>query len=101
MVTPLQISRAEHPDGTVAIALTGEIDLSNVGSLADVLDGIPAAVQVAVDLSNVDYLDSAGLRVLMTHASHVVITANAVLLPAMTISGLAALTTVREVATPD
>lgn len=53
---------------TVWIALSGEIDLSNVATLErDLLGAISNHLtEVVVDLTGVTYVDSAGLRVLFT-----------------------------------
>jgi stage II sporulation protein AA (anti-sigma F factor antagonist) len=53
-------------DDAVRIALSGEIDLANVAAVeAQLLDAISNQLDVAVvDLSDVSYIDSAGLRVL-------------------------------------
>lgn len=53
-------------NGTASIALSGEIDLANA---ATVEDEIRAAVPhqpsvVSVDLTHLDYMDSAGVRIL-------------------------------------
>ena len=58
-------------DGSVRITLSGEIDLANA---ATVEDEIRAAVShqpatVSVDLTNLIYLDSSGIRLLFTLAS--------------------------------
>ena len=53
-------------DGIVIASLTGEIDLSNATEITDVLLGsIPnEAIGLVIDLSDVSYLDSAGVRML-------------------------------------
>lgn len=53
---------------TVRIAISGEIDLANVGGLEQELFGAISNQldEVVVDLSSVTYVDSAGLRVLFT-----------------------------------
>ncbi|HJQ48155.1 MAG TPA: STAS domain-containing protein [Amycolatopsis sp.] len=61
---------AEVRGDVVCIAVSGEIDLANAGS---VQDRVHAAITndvttVVLDLSGLDYLDSAGLRVLFTLA---------------------------------
>jgi len=53
----------ERPD--TVIAARGEIDLATVRALRDALDGVEEDVPVViVDLSEVTFLDSSGLRVL-------------------------------------
>ena len=53
-------------DGIVIASLTGEIDLSNAPEITDaLLDGVPnEALGLVIDLSDVSYLDSAGVRML-------------------------------------
>ena len=54
-------------DGQVVCAsLTGDVDLSNAGSLRAELTGATSnhALGLIVDLTDVDYLDSAGLHLL-------------------------------------
>ena len=58
-------------DGNVRIAVSGEVDLANA---AAVEDQIVAAItnqvaSVSVDLGAVDYMDSAGMRILFSLAS--------------------------------
>jgi anti-anti-sigma factor len=55
-------------DGDVLTArITGEIDLSNASELEEtIVDAVPnTALGMVVDLSGVEYLDSAGVRMLM------------------------------------
>jgi anti-sigma B factor antagonist len=55
----------ERHGGTVLARLSGEIDLSNAGAVEDrVIGGLAGATAVAVDLSDLSYLDSAGLALL-------------------------------------
>lgn len=53
--------------GRTAVArITGEIDLSNVGTIRDALtEGLPNhALALVVDLSPIEYLDSSGIQLL-------------------------------------
>jgi anti-anti-sigma factor len=63
----------EHPnvtiaadDGVVVASLSGEIDLSNAAEITNaLLRGVPnEALGLVIDLSEVSYLDSAGVRML-------------------------------------
>src|ERR1035441_7339892 len=49
-----------------------------------------------VDLTGVQYLDSAGLNVLFVHMSRIQLIASPLLAPLLTISGLSDITSVRE-----
>jgi anti-anti-sigma factor len=59
-----RVNLERHGDAVLA-RLSGEIDLSNAGVVEDtVTGGVAGATAVAVDLSGLSYLDSAGLAVL-------------------------------------
>jgi anti-sigma B factor antagonist len=53
-------------NGLVVASLSGEIDLSNATDITDaLLGGVPnEALGLVIDLSDVSYLDSAGVRML-------------------------------------
>jgi anti-anti-sigma factor len=58
-------------EGSLRVAVSGEIDLANAAAVEDEID---AAVSdrlhvVSVDLTDLTYLDSAGIRMLFTLAS--------------------------------
>lgn len=92
MSTSLTITSGRRPDGTPRLTVTGEIDMSNAGSLADALEDSSGAL--VVDLTAVEYLDSAGLSVLFAHAERLELLITPLLEPVVTVSGLAALATV-------
>ncbi|WP_155370938.1 STAS domain-containing protein [Catellatospora vulcania] len=92
--TPLTISSALKPDGTTALTVRGEIDMSNTVVLADAIGSAPG--RVLLDFAAVEYLDSAGLAVLFAHADRIELVTNSVLGPVLRISGLTELVTVRE-----
>jgi anti-anti-sigma factor len=60
--------QSEDRDGFVHVALRGELDLSTVGKVQDELRRVEAAAPsvVVLDLSKVTFLDSTGLRCLVT-----------------------------------
>jgi anti-sigma B factor antagonist len=60
--------QSEDRDGLVHVALRGELDLSTVGKVQDELDRIEASSPpvVVLDLSKLTFLDSTGLRCLVT-----------------------------------
>lgn len=94
MATPLTITTARRDDGTVVVTATGEIDLSNIDSFAGALSDGSAAVgpdgaTLTVDLTAVDYLDSGAINALFGHARSIRLIANPILMPVLTISGLA------------
>jgi anti-anti-sigma factor len=92
MTTALTLVPGRRPDGTPCLTVSGEIDMSNAGSLAQALDG--GSGPLVLDLTAVEYLDSAGLNVLFTHAERLELVVTPLLEPVLTISGLADLATV-------
>ncbi|BCJ39915.1 anti-anti-sigma factor [Actinoplanes ianthinogenes] len=97
MTTPLTLTTGQDALGTPMLTAVGEIDMSNAETFAA---AIGAAVPVdggplVVDLTAVEYLDSAGLATLFHHADHVEVVTGPLLAPLLTVSGLADLTTVR------
>ncbi|MFF0311135.1 STAS domain-containing protein [Streptosporangium sp. NPDC004379] len=94
MTTPLTLAASRRSDGTPVLTVTGEIDMSNAGTLDDALAGAADDGRLVVDLAAVDYLDSAGLTVLFEHAPHIELVANPLLAPVLSISGLVDVTTV-------
>ncbi|MFF7858077.1 STAS domain-containing protein [Streptomyces sp. NPDC007904] len=92
MTTPLTLTPGRRPDGTALLTAVGEIDMTNTDSLAEALDTTQGPV--VLDLTGVEYLDSAGLNVLFSRADRVELVASPLLAPVLTISGLADLTTV-------
>ena len=66
-----QITTRISTRGETVIAVDGEIDLANAAQLDDAIAAARASAPetVAIDLSSTAYLDSAGLRVLLAHAS--------------------------------
>jgi stage II sporulation protein AA (anti-sigma F factor antagonist) len=65
-VTELPNLTIAADDGVVIASLRGEIDLSNATEITDaLLGGVPnEALGLVIDLSDVSYLDSAGVRML-------------------------------------
>jgi anti-anti-sigma factor len=99
MTTPL-ICKIDQSDGTVALIVTGEIDLSNIDAFAqamtDAVSADPdAAEPLTVDLSGVEYLDSGAISALFSHADRICVAANPILMPVLKISGLTAVVEVR------
>ena len=97
MATPLELSTRRGADGTAVVTAVGEIDMSNAARFGDALGlAAPEGGRFTVDLTAVDYLDSAGLNVLFAHASRIQLIASPLLAPVLTISGLSDITSVRE-----
>lgn len=94
MSTPLTLSTGRGDDGTPVLTATGEIDLSNVDAFSRALADVTGGGTAVVDLSAVDYLDSGAINALFTHADHINLVVNPILLPVLTISGLTELVSV-------
>ncbi|MGA5605389.1 STAS domain-containing protein [Streptomyces griseoincarnatus] len=94
MTTPLTLAPGRGPDGAARLAVGGEIDMSNAGRLAEALDSRPGPL--VVDLTEVEYLDSAGLSVLFAHAERLELVVPPLLEPVLTVSGLATLAIVHR-----
>ena len=87
-------------DGTVTLAVQGEIDMSNAPEFRRALDDAPAGGRLVLDLTAVDYLDSAGVKVLYDHLGRrpeLVVSSGAVILRVLAITGLGDLLPVREI----
>ena len=82
----------------VHIDLSGDVDLANASEVeAKVLAAITnRATTIALDLSQVTYLDSAGLAAIFPHVDNVRLLATPLLVPVLTVAGLDDLTTVHE-----
>lgn len=55
----------ERDDECVELRVRGEVDLDSADRLASTLYGLPATSDVTVDVSDVPFLDSTGLSVLI------------------------------------
>ena len=55
-------------NGGGVLVVRGEIDLANAAELDAALTARPGDEDITVDLSAVEYLDSAGIKVLFEHA---------------------------------
>ncbi|MEV5320561.1 STAS domain-containing protein [Streptomyces sp. NPDC052687] len=94
MPTPLTITTGRRPDDTAVLKAVGEIDMTNADTLASHLG--KTSGRLVVDLTDVEYLDSAGLSVLFAHADRIELIAGPLLLPVLTVSGLADLMTIHS-----
>jgi anti-sigma B factor antagonist len=99
MSTALTLHTSHHPDGVVVVAAVGEIDMSNTAAFAAALTDARGGAEgstLVVDLTAVEYIDSAGLAVLFPHVEHLRLRAAPLLAPVLTVAGLDDLTTVVE-----
>ncbi|BBX07303.1 STAS domain-containing protein [Mycolicibacterium aichiense] len=96
MSTPLTVTVERAADGRNVLRAAGEIDASNVADFAEALNAaVNGGSALNVDLSAVDYLDSAAINALVPHAESLEIVANPVLMRVLTVSGLGELTKIR------
>jgi anti-anti-sigma factor len=99
MPTSLTLDAARSDDGVLVLTATGEIDLSNVDTFHDALTTAVSETAaddgtLTVDLSAVEYLDSAAVNVLFPHADRIRLIAHPFLIRVFAVSGLTELTDV-------
>jgi len=94
MTTALTLTIARRPDGTTLLAAAGEIDMSNADDFSTALAKAAADGAFVVDLTGVEYIDSAGLAAIFPYVERVSLVAKPLLAPVLTIAGLDDLTTV-------
>ncbi len=103
MPTLLTLDTAHRDDGDVVLTAAGEIDLSNIEAFTQALGAAIAerggGGPLTVDLSAVEYLDSAAINVLFIHADDIRLIARPLLMRVFNISGLTELATI-EAAPP-
>jgi anti-anti-sigma factor len=97
MTTALTLTTGAGPGGAAVLTAAGEIDMSNAEAFATALTSAAAVAadgRLVVDLTAVQYLDSAGLAALFAQADHIEVRTGPLLAPLLEISGLAELTRV-------
>lgn len=99
MTTPLTLDTGRRIDGNFVLVVAGEIDLSNIDSFNQALasattEATGSEKALLVDISAVDYLDSAAISALASHADRIELLANPILMSVLRISGLSELTKV-------
>jgi anti-anti-sigma factor len=99
MPTMLTLDTAHDNDGKPLLVAAGEIDLSNIDTFAQALaaavkDTASSGETLTLDLSAVEYLDSAAINVLFPHAEHIRIIAHPLLIRVFAISGLTELASI-------
>ncbi|OBK18909.1 STAS domain-containing protein [Mycobacterium asiaticum] len=93
MPTVLTLESARSDDGKLVLTALGEIDLSNIDAFDDALGTAAAEAannseRLTVDLSEVEYLDSAAINALFSRADHIQLIAHPLLISILTMSGL-------------
>lgn len=97
MSATLTLDTARSAEGDLVLTAIGEIDLSTVEPFAEALGKAvteSGGGKVVVDLSGVEYLDSAGVTVLFPHAENIRVLAHPFLVRVFDISGFTDLATV-------
>ena len=99
MATQLGVLTSLRDDGMAVLTVNGEIDMSNVGVFTTAIDDAmtPASHDggvLRIDLTGVEYLDSAAIDVLFGHADRIRLIVNPILMPVLKISGLTNVTSV-------
>lgn len=105
MPTSLSFDTAHRDDGQLVLIAVGEIDLSNIEEFERVLastttEAVSAGGTLLVDLSAVEYLDSAAISALVSHADHIHVIAHPLMMTVFRISGLTELATVEAAPPP-
>jgi anti-anti-sigma factor len=100
MSTPLTLTSGRRADGATVLFVAGEVDMTNSSAFAAAAQEAlsNASGRLVVDLSGVEYLDSAGLGVLLLLAERIEVVATPLLGPVLTVCGLTELTTVHGLA---
>jgi len=97
MATSLELSTRRAPDGTPVVTAIGEIDMSNADRFSEALgQAVAGGGRLVVDLTRVEYLDSAGVHALFAYTPGLELIASPLLAPVLAISGLSDVTSVRE-----
>lgn len=97
MSTALTFSTGRGPDGAVVLAAVGEIDMSNAAQFGTALSdarGEAADGPLVLDLTRVEYLDSAGLAAMFPHVESLRLVAGPLLAPLLAVAGLDDITTI-------
>ena len=98
MSTALTFATGRREDGAVVLAATGEIDMSNAAVLTSALTDARQSADglLVLDLTGVEYIDSAGLAAVFTHVDHLRLLATPLLAPVLTVAGLDDITTIQD-----
>jgi anti-sigma B factor antagonist len=99
MTTHLEITTGRTAGGAPHLTAVGEIDLTNAAQFtARLREAVSPEARLLVDLTRVDYIDSAGLAALFAHARQIEVHIAPLNEALLTFSGLDQLTTVQVIA---
>ena len=97
MATSLELSTRRDAEGIPEVTAVSEIDMSNADRFRDALGQAAGdGGRLVVDLTGVEYLDSAGVHALSAFTPGLTLIAGPLLAPVLAISGLSDVTSVRE-----
>jgi anti-anti-sigma factor len=104
MPTLLTLETSRRDDGKAVLIAAGEIDLSNIDIFTQALttaiaEAAGSGGMLTVDLSAVEYLDSAAINALFIHAEHIQLIVRPMMMRIFEITGLTELTAI-EPASP-
>ena len=96
------IHHGDGAQGSPVVTLEGEIDLHTAGQLDQALQSASEQHErITVDLSGVEYLDSAAVRVLFLHAARLklvlIVPQDSIVYPVVSICGLGRVAVIRTV----
>jgi anti-anti-sigma factor len=105
MPTSLTLETARSNDGALVLTAVGEIDLSNIDAFDQALatasgEAASGGETLTVDLSGIEYLDSAAVNALFTRADHIRVIAHPLLMSIFSMSGLTKLVSVELTSEP-
>jgi anti-anti-sigma factor len=66
---PLTATVAHDADGTTVVVLDGQLDLATAATAAEVFATLPSPTRVVIDASDLTFMDSSGLTVLLVAAN--------------------------------
>lgn len=100
MSTPLTLDTTHGNDGNLVVCAAGEIDQTNIDVFSQALatataQSAASGGRITVDLSAVEYLDSAAINVLYANAEHIEVIAHPRLTRILTVSGVSELVSIR------
>ncbi|MGE2833277.1 STAS domain-containing protein [Mycobacterium sp. SMC-4] len=99
MSASLTVDTTREDTGDLIVVASGEVDLSNIEAFRRTLTAAADnnAGSLTIDLSQVEYVDSAGINVLFTLSERISkVIANPVLMTTFAVSGLAELVPVER-----
>jgi anti-anti-sigma factor len=99
MTTPLSLATTRGDDGRFVLTATGEIDQSNIDAFNRALttattEAAGSGEMLTIDLSSVEYLDSAAINSLYASSDRIRLISNPLLTRVLTVSGIGELTTI-------